>query len=248
MSNLLLISNSTMFGLSYLEHVLPTLQEVLVGKKVVHFIPFALADHAGYTEKVRSALKPLGIGVIGVHQFPLFNRDCAERALDNAEAIFVGGGNSFRLLKSLQETHLLQAIRRQIAAGDALYIGSSAGTNMACPTLRTTNDMPIVRPRSFKALGLIPFQINPHYLDPDPSSKHKGETREERIDQFLEENDVPVLGMREGCWLRRTGEKLLLGGLTDARLFTRGNHPQEFKPGSDLSFLLGRKPRFDSRR
>jgi dipeptidase E len=124
-------------------------------------------------------------------------------------------------------------------------MGSSAGTNMACPTLRTTNDMPIVEPGTFRSFGLLPFQINPHYLDPDPASTHMGETREKRIEQFLEENDVPVLGMREGSWLRRNGSMLTLGGTTGARLFRRGAAPQEFADGADLSFLLDLPANFD---
>jgi dipeptidase E len=124
-------------------------------------------------------------------------------------------------------------------------MGSSAGTNMSCPTVRTTNDMPIVEPPSFEAFGLIPFQINPHYLDPDPASTHMGETREERIVQFLEQNDVAVLGMREGAWLRRQGSALALGGTTGARLFRRDRQPEEFGDGADLSFLLDLAPGFD---
>ncbi len=125
------------------------------------------------------------------------------------------------------------------------YLGSSAGTNLSCPTIRTTNDMPIVQPRSFEAFGLVPFQINPHYLDPDPSSTHMGETREQRIEQFHEENAVPVLGLREGAWLRRRGGKLLLAGTTGARLFGRGQPAVEFTDGADLSLLLRTKVRFD---
>lgn len=133
------------------------------------------------------------------------------------------------------------------AARDGLpYMGARAGTNMAAPTLRTTNDMPIVQPPSFETLGLVPFQINPHYLDPDPDSTHKGETREERLTEFLEENDVPVLGLREGSWLRVEGRQARVQGARPARLFTRGAEPRELPVGSDVSHLLTTAPRFDA--
>lgn len=149
----------------------------------------------------------------------------------------------------------LAAVARAAAApsasGDAVRdglprMGASAGTNMAAPTLRTSNDMPIVQPPSFETLGLVPFQINPHYLDPDPASTHKGETREERLTEFLEENDVPVLGLREGSWLRVDGDRAHVRGARPARLFTRGAEPQELLPGSDVSGLLTTAPRFDA--
>ena len=160
--------------------------------------------------------------------------------------MFVGGGNSFRLLKALHEQDLVRAIRERVAAG-AVYMGSSAGTNMACPTLRTTNDMPIVQPPSFEALGLLPFQINPHYLDARPDTAHMGETRAQRLAQFLEENDVPVVGLREGTWLRREADRLTLGGIeAGGVVFRRGAQPSEIGPGHDLSALLREKPRFDT--
>lgn len=159
--------------------------------------------------------------------------------------LYVGGGNSFRLLKTLQQYDLLDIVRRRVASGELRYMGSSAGSNMACPSLRTTNDMPIVQPRSFEAFGLIPFQINPHYLDPAPNSTHMGETRAQRIEEFLQENDVPVLGLREGSWLRQLGPKLYLQGLNGARLFTRNAHPQEIVPDTDLSWLLAISAHFD---
>ena len=167
------------------------------------------------------------------------------QAIEEARVLFVGGGNSFRLLRTLQQYDLLDLVQRRVMDGEVRYMGASAGSNMACPSLRTTNDMPIVQPHSFEAFGLIPFQINPHYVDADPNSTHMGETRERRIEEFLEENDVPVLGMREGCWLRRSGDTLRLDGLAGARLFTRGAAPQECAPGEDLSWLLKVKGRFD---
>ncbi|MDQ2824343.1 MAG: dipeptidase PepE, partial [Verrucomicrobiota bacterium] len=148
-----------------------------------------------------------------------------------------GGGNTFRLLKALQDLELIEPIRRKVARG-APYIGSSAGSNVAGPTIKTTKDMPIVQPRSFDALGLVPFQISPHYLDPDPNSRHMGETQEERILQFLEENDTPVVGMREGAWLLVEGDSVLLKGANGARIFRQGQPPVEASPNSQISELV----------
>lgn len=239
-AELLLLSSSTVYGAGYLEPAEDALSEFLGHRRTVHFAPYALADHDGYTARVQAALARLGLFVVGLHR--LAN---PAKAIESAAVLFVGGGNSFRLLKTLQQLGLLDPVRRRVEAGALRYLGSSAGTNMACPSLRTTNDMPIVQPESFAAFGLVPFQINPHYLDPDPSSTHMGETRERRIAEFLEENDVPVLGLREGAWLRRRGPHLLLGGQAGARLFRRGNAPEELQPGTDLSWLLDASSRFD---
>jgi dipeptidase E len=227
---LLLLSNSATHGRPYLSHALDALTEILRGIDELVFVPYALADHDGYTSTVRKALQPIGVSVVGAHTDP--------EALRKASAIFVGGGNTFRLVKALQLSGKLDVIRDRVLGGTP-YIGSSAGTNIAAPTLRTSNDMPIVQPPSFETLGLIPFQINPHYLDPDPDSVHQGETRELRITEFLEENDVPVLGIREGTWLRRRTDTLTLeGSAVGARLFRRGRSPEEIGPGTDLSGLL----------
>ncbi|HEV8204841.1 MAG TPA: dipeptidase PepE, partial [Pyrinomonadaceae bacterium] len=150
---------------------------------------------------------------------------------------FIGGGNTFRLLKTLYEFDLIDVIRERVDAGMP-YIGSSAGSNMACPTIRTTNDMPIVQPPSFNALGLVTFQINAHYLDPDPNSKHMGETREERINQFHEENEMPVVGLREGAMLRIENGETILRGSTGARIFRRGLEPIEILPGARLDGII----------
>jgi dipeptidase E len=227
--DLLLLSNSVVHGRGYLDHALAAIEEFLAGRRVVHFVPYALADHQAYTEKAAEALDRLGVAVRGLH---------AESDPAAAEVLFVGGGNTFRLLRAVHRAKLVTTVRRRVAAGELSYLGSSAGTNLACPTIRTTNDMPIVEPASLRAFRLVPFQINPHYLDPDPGSRHMGETREERIRQFLEENDVPVLGLREGAWLRRTGRSLVLAGQTGAVLFRRGQDREPFGPGADLSFLL----------
>ncbi|MGW8377066.1 dipeptidase PepE [Streptomyces sp. ODS28] len=240
-SKLLLLSNSTAPGRGYLEHAHEVIADHLRGVRELLFVPYAQADHDGYTAAVAAFMEQLGIRVRGVHTGE------PARLAREAEAVFIGGGNSFRLLKSLQRHGLLEAVRERVAEG-APYMGSSAGTNMACPTVRTTNDMPIVQPEGFGTLDLVPFQINPHYLDPAPDSAHMGETREKRLTEFLEENDVPVLGLREGTWLRRAGERLELGGVSaGARLFRRGAEPVEHGPGADLSELLSAGAGFDVR-
>src|SRR5688500_11789627 len=174
----------------------------------------------------------MGYDVESIHQ-----ASDNQKAVSDAESIFIGGGNTFRLLKSLYETEVLGLIRKRVDAG-MLYMGSSAGSNIAGPTIRTTNDMPIVEPPSFDALGLVSFQINPHYLDPDPNSKHMGETREERIIQFLEENETPVVGLREGAMLRIENGTTTLKGSTGARIFRRGHEPVEVKPVTVLDQFI----------
>lgn len=240
MSELLLLSNSTSPGLGFLEHARGEISRLAPPGSRLLFVPYASADQDQYTEVMTAALAPLSVHVTGAHQ-----ADDPAGALAAADAVFVGGGNSFRLLRTLQDTGLGAAIAERVRAG-LPYLGSSAGTNMACPTLRTTNDMPITQPASFDALGLIPFQINPHYLDPDPASTHQGETRQRRIEEFLERNDVPVLGLREGAWLRVSDGLARTGGTTWSRLFTRGAEPRELPPGSDVSDLLATDPRFDA--
>lgn len=235
---LLLLSNSTAPGREYLEHATDALAEALDDVKRLVFVPFALADHDAWTAKAAAAFAPYGVEVAGAHEADPI------KLFDSAQAVFVGGGNTFRLLRELYARELLATIRDRVAHG-TVYIGSSAGTNVACPTIRTTNDMPIVQPPSFEATGLLPFQINPHYLDPVDGDDHMGETRPERISQFLEENDVPVLGMREGTWLHRVDSKLTLGGgEAGARLFRRGADPAEITPGADLSDLLAAVGRY----
>lgn len=239
-NDLLLLSNSALHGRGYLEHAMPAIADFLGGRRTVHFVPFALADHDAYTRKVSEAFEPLGVRVTGLHAV-----SSVAAAVEEAEVLFVGGGNTFRLLQAVRRHGLIEIVRRRVAAGELSYLGSSAGTNLACPGIRTTNDMPIVQPDSFVAFGLVPFQINPHYLDPDPTSTHMGETREERIRQFHEENDVAVLGMREGAWLRRRRDELLLNGTTGAVLFRRKQAPQQLREGDDVSYLLRLDPRFD---
>ena len=238
--DLLLLSNSKVHGMGFLEHAMAAIAELLGDRRTVHFAPFALADHDGYTAAVTEALSPLGVRVVGLHTVD------PQAAVEDAEVLFVGGGNTFRLLRAVQRLGLVEPVRRRATAGDLAYLGSSAGTNLACPTIRTSNDMPIVEPGSLDAFALIPFQINPHYQDPDPDSTHMGETRERRITEFLEENDVPVLGMREGAWLRRRDTELTLHGETGGLVFRRGKDPEAFGDGADVSFLLGERARYDA--
>ncbi len=215
---LLLISSSNVHGYGYLDHPEPEIRAFVGGDRRVAFVPFAVQDHGAYTAKVRERLGKMDLEVIPIDD------------LDRADAIFVGGGNTFRLLKTLYERNLLSPIRDRVRAG-LPYFGSSAGTVIAAPTMKTTNDMPIVEPPSFDALGLIRFQINAHYLDPDSNSTHKGETREERIREFHEENETPVVGLREGSSIRvEEGTTTLLGDKT-ARVFRRGQEPVEMGPG-----------------
>ncbi len=230
---ILLTSNSTVHGRGYLDHVEAELKNVLGAARLVLFFPFALQDRAGYAAKAAARFEPMGYKMKSAHV-----ATDPERALAEADAIFIGGGNTFRLLKALQDLEFIEPIRRRVREGMP-YIGSSAGSNVAGPTIRTTNDMPIVQPRSFEALGLVPFQLNPHFQDPDPNSTHMGETREERILQFLEENETPVLGLREGAWIRARAGSVILGGHHGARIFRRGEAPVEKVSGDELAALIG---------
>ncbi len=220
---LLLISSSNVHGYGYLDHAEPEIKRILDGRKRVTFIPFALKDRAAYVSKVRERLASMGFDVV--------------ESLDAGDAIFIGGGNTFRLLKTLYDLNWMDTIRERVRDGIP-YIGSSAGTNITAPTIKTTNDMPIVQPPSFDALHLVPYQINPHYLDPDPDSTHKGETREQRLMEFHEENDTPVIGLREGTMLSVDHRATTLLGLKPARIFRRGKAPVEAEPGTALDPLL----------
>ncbi|XP_066543977.1 alpha-aspartyl dipeptidase isoform X3 [Amia ocellicauda] len=207
---LLLVSNSTLYGGGYLDHCQQQIQEFF-GEQVkrILFIPYALHDRDGYAKTARQKFQSLG------------------------------GGNTFRLLKTLYDQNLLVEIRRRVIEDGVPYMGSSAGTNVSTASINTTNDMPIVYPPSLKAIGLVPFNINPHYLDADANNRHMGETREQRIAQYHEEPDTPiVLGLREGSMLLVEGNKATLLGTTKARLFVRRKPPTEHEPGTDFSFLL----------
>jgi dipeptidase E len=231
---LLLISSSTLYGSGYLDYCAAAMTTFL-GPAVtrVLFVPYAVRDRDAYAAKVRERFVRLGLELDSAH-------DAAKRpvhAVEQAQAIFVGGGNTFRLIDTLWKERLIEPIRSRVRSGMP-YIGSSAGSNIACPTIKTTNDMPIVQPPTFEALGLVPFQINPHYVDPIPGSTHMGETREERIREFHEENDASVIALREGAWLEIAGRSLSLRGTTGAKLFQRGQSPAELAAGASIDFLL----------
>jgi dipeptidase E len=231
---LLLLSNSTNFGGSMFSHAGSSIVEVAAGARVI-FVPFALAHWDDYASRVASALEPFEIDVTSAH----FAAEPGRAILD-AEVVLMGGGNTFRLLDTLIGLGVVEALGERVRSGAARYIGSSAGTNVACPTIRTTNDMPICQPPTFDALRLLPFQINLHYVDADPASTHMGETREERIEEFLEENDCPVLAMYEGSWLRVSGSHARVAGR--ARLF-QSSGAESFADGVDVSHLLHLTPR-----
>jgi dipeptidase E len=224
----LLISNSTLYGSGYLDHAESEIRSFLGDVKHVLFIPYALFDRDKYAGTAQQRFQKMGYELRSVH-----TADDPVAAVNETDAVFIGGGNTFRLLKALYDFDLLDAIRDRVSNGMP-YIGSSAGSNIAAPTIRTTNDMPIVQPPSFNALGLVSFQINPHYLDPDPNSRHMGETREERIVQFLEENETPVVGLREGAMLRIEDGETMLRGSTGARIFRRGMEAIEILPGTSV--------------
>ncbi|MEZ3442229.1 dipeptidase PepE [uncultured Alistipes sp.] len=231
--NLLLISNSTNAGEPYLQYPMAEIAQTLRGIKEIVFIPYAAVTfpYAEYERRVQARFDELGIRVRSIHQSPN-----PRMMIRHAEAICVGGGNTFALAKKMQEQQLMGAIRRRIAAG-VPYVGWSAGSNVACPTISTTNDMPIVQPESFDAIGAVKFQINPHYLDANPAG-HAGETREQRILEYIEANPRRwVVGLREGSMLRLTDEGLTLIG-RPLRLFKKGEPIRELQPGEDLSFLL----------
>lgn len=234
--DLLLLSTSTIHGSGFLEYCLDEVKDHFHGMEEVLFIPYARPggiSHKEYTELVRDKLESVGYSVRGIHEFgdPV-------KALSDFEGVYVGGGNTFLLLKTLYENNLIEAIRNGVMNRGIKYMGSSAGTNVACAAINNTNDMPIVYPPSFEALKLIPFNINPHYLDPDPNSTHRGETRETRIREFHFQSQIPVVGLREGSFLKIEGNEIELWGKLSARIFKAEQEPIEVQPGTDLGFLL----------
>jgi len=234
--NMLLVSNSTLHGSGYLDHCVDEIKKLLGNNiKSVLFVPYARPGgmtHDEYTSVARERFEKMGYQLSGIHEY-----DNPVEAVEEAEALFIGGGNTFVLLDGLYNAGVIDTIRRRVSEGMP-YIGTSAGSNVATKSIKTTNDMPVVYPPSFEGLNLVGFNINPHYLDPDPNSKHMGETRETRIKEFHFYNDDYVVGLREGAMLYVTDEGITLKGRSGAKVFKNNDKPEEYKPGGKLDFLL----------
>jgi len=234
MKNLIIASTSTIHGGSYLDYLLPDLEQHFENCETVLFIPYArpggITEDA-YTENVRAAFLKINKKVVGLHSF-----ENPAESIASAKGIFTGGGNTFLLVTQLYENQVMKALAKAIENGTP-YLGTSAGSNITGISMQTTNDMPIVYPPSFKTLGAIPFNLNPHYLDPDSNSKHMGETRETRLKEFHAFNSIPVLGLREGSWLDVKGESIVLKGSLTARWFTQNQDPIELEPETNLANL-----------
>lgn len=234
MKNLIIASTSTVHGGSYLEYLLPVLADHFKNCKTILFVPYARPggiSHEAYTEKVSEAFAQINIKVRGLHEF-----EDPAAAIQNAAGIFTGGGNTFLLVFQLYKNKVMTVLADTVKNGTP-YLGTSAGSNITGLTMQTTNDMPIIYPPSFQTMGLVPFNLNPHYLDADLQSTHMGETRETRIQEFHRFNNIPVLGLREGSWLEVKGEKIILKGALPARVFRANQQPEELESGSDLSGL-----------
>lgn len=229
--NILLASTSTLYGGSYLEYIKDEITILFKGVDEIIFVPFARPggiSHEDYTQKARTFFATINIKVKGLHEF-----DDQITAINNAKGYFTGGGNTFLLVKSLHDRNLMQNLKQNIESGKA-YLGTSAGSNIGGLDMKTTNDMPIVYPPSFECMGLVPFNLNPHYLDPDPELKHNGETRETRIQEFLTQNDTRVIGLREGNWIRKMGNSITVQGDQETRIFEKGKEPYEVKSWTEL--------------
>jgi dipeptidase E len=234
MKKMIIASSSVLYGGEYLEYLLPTLKTHFHNIDTIVFIPYARSggiSYNDYTDKVSQAFAKIEKKVVGLHTF-----NDPQKALTQAEGIFTGGGNTFALVQKMYELNLWESLKKAIENG-VPYLGCSAGSNITGISMQNTNDMPIVYPPSFQTLGAIPFNINPHYLDPDSNSTHMGETRETRIKEFHVYNELPVLGIREGSWLEVAGRTIVLRGNLNARLFKANQEPTELPGGSDLSSL-----------
>ena len=231
MKNIIIASTSTLHGGDYLDYLLPELQSFFSNVKELLFIPYARPSgisHEDYTKKVSEAFTKINISVKGIHEF-----ENPIEAVEKAQGIFTGGGNTFLLVSQLYKNNVIDTIEKVVKNGTP-YLGTSAGSNICGLTMSTTNDMPIVYPSSFDCMDLVPFNINPHYIDPNPLIKHNGETRETRIKEFLTQNDIKVVGLREGNWIRRIGDKITTEGTELTRIFEKGKEPYELESGSEL--------------
>lgn len=229
--NIILASTSTLFGGKYLEYLKAEIISLYQNIDEIIFIPFARPggiSHDEYTSKAKSFFATLNIKVTGLHEF-----QDRKAGINQAKGFFTGGGNTFLLVKTLHELGLMEVLKANIETGKP-YLGCSAGSNIGGINMKTTNDMPIVYPPSFECMGLVPFNINPHYLDPNPDLKHNGETRETRIKEFLTQNETKVIGLREGNWIRKIGEKITVEGTELTRIFEQGKAPYELSPGAVL--------------
>ena len=234
MKNIIIASTSTLHGGDYLDYLLPELSIHFQHCKTVLFIPYARPggiSHEEYTEKVTLAFAKINKKIKGIHEF-----EGPTTAIKNAEGIFTGGGNTFLLVTQLYKNDIIKELAETVKNGIP-YLGTSAGSVICGLTMQTTNDMPIIYPPSFQTLGLIPFNLNAHFLDADTQSKHMGETREMRIQEFHAFNTFPVLGLREGSWIEVKGDQLTLKGSLSARLFKQNSSPIEIETGTDLSFI-----------
>lgn len=235
MVNCILASTSTIYGGEYLDYLFEPLEVLFQSTDEIVFIPYARPSgisYDEYTSIAESAFQKIGKQIRGIHTF-----ENPARAIQNAKGVFTGGGNSFVLVSEIYNQNLIQQLQEVIQKGTP-YLGTSAGSNIAGPSIKTTNDMPIVYPPSFETLGIVPFNINPHYLDPDLDSKHKGETRETRIKEFHKFNDIPVIGLREGSWIKVQNSQIVLkGARLTARIFEKDKTPYEIEANTSLSFL-----------
>ena len=234
MKNIIIASTSTVHGSGYLEYLLDDLKVFFKSVETILFIPYARPggiSYEAYTEKTKTAFSKIEKQIKGIHEYENPND-----AVKNADAIFVGGGNTFVLVSQLYKNDLINDLKTSILNGTP-YLGTSAGSNICGLTMNTTNDMPIVYPPSFKTLGFVPFNINPHYLDPDTSSKHMGETREIRLKEFHKFNSQPVIGIREGSWLQVKNNSIILKGNLTARVFEYNKAPYETTPETELNGL-----------
>ena len=234
--HLLIASTSTVYGKPYLEYLKDEIVQHFSASDSILFVPYARPGgiaYDQYTQTARKFFAANGMELKGIHE------EDPQKSLTEAQGIFVGGGNTFVLLKTLYDQDLMEILRTRINQGIP-YMGTSAGSNILGKSIQTTNDMPIAYPPSFAAIGAVPFNINPHYIDPDPLSKHKGETREIRINEFLEFNDTLVAGLREGSYFLVNGNQIRLGGPLSARIFEKGKEPKELGSEDNFSFLLNK--------